>query len=116
MGTLSFFTKLTSMRTFIMFLKVILVLNLIDAIATYYWVHHEFATEANPFMRQWIYMGPHAFILFKIALVSAGVCSLWVFREHILSRVLCIPVFILYLMVFFMHCAFGVSTMSGVTL
>lgn len=113
MGIFYILRVITSMKTFTVFLKLLLILNLIDALATYYWVYYEVATEANPFMREWIYMGPQAFILFKIGLVSICAWSLWVYREHMLARLLCIPVFLLYFSVFLMHCAIGITVCGG---
>ena len=54
----------------------ILVLNIIDLVATLYWVLANLATEANPLMSFTFSVSPLTFAVTKITLVSAGVLLL----------------------------------------
>lgn len=89
-------------------LGAILVLNLFDALATLFWVHGGFATEANPVMAQAMESGPAPFILAKVALVTLAAGLLWRLREHHMARLALIPLGLLYAGVCGGHVGFGV--------
>ena len=58
----------------------ILVMNLYDAMMTLLVVESGVATEANPIMAAPLALGPIAFMLAKLGMVSAGVLLLWKLR------------------------------------
>ena len=65
--------------------KAILVLNLIDAILTMYWVKHGLAQEMNPLLANTVLNFPIVFVLIKLSLVGLGVCVLWRNRSNQLA-------------------------------
>ena len=72
-------------RLFRISLVLLLVLNLIDALMTRYWVVNNIARETNPLMNAWIQISPDLFIFLKILLVTMGVMLLWICRKHRLA-------------------------------
>jgi hypothetical protein len=57
-------------------------LNLFDLVATLIFVGGGHAVEANPIMARALEIGPHAFVVLKLALVAVGVYVLWRFAWH----------------------------------
>jgi len=88
---------------FFIILTVLMLLNIIDAAATAYWVDNQLAIETNPLMESWLNMSPFFFIFMKVALVLACGVLLWKLRDRKLTYVLLIPVFIVYVYVFIKH-------------
>jgi hypothetical protein len=68
-------------------LKILLLLNLLDAACTLVWCLSGLATEANPLMRRLLSCGPLPFVEGKLALVLMGVAILWRGRRHVLAEV-----------------------------
>ena len=66
-------------------LILLLFLNIIDAMATLYWIENELATETNPLMHAWIQLSPDLFVAVKVTLATMGASLLWVFRKHKLA-------------------------------
>lgn len=60
----------------------ILVLNVFDAVTTWYLVGHGYATEVNPLMGALLSNSACAFFLGKTLLVLLGVVMLWLRREN----------------------------------
>ena len=60
--------------------KVILVLNLIDAIFTLFWFYAGLAREGNPLLAGVLFDHPVIFAIVKLALVSLGSILLWRYR------------------------------------
>ena len=87
-------------------LKLLLILNLFDAICTYIWVMMGYAKEANPLMDYVISASPGGFILYKIVIVNLGVLLLWRFRKKTFCRVITIPVIGVYVAITFIHMRF----------
>ncbi len=81
----------------------ILVLNLIDAVATMVWVGTGRAQEANPLMAGLLDSSPLAFMLVKLALVSGGVVVLWRFRDRALALAGTLAVFLAYYGLLLIH-------------
>lgn len=77
-------------------LGILLILNLVDAIATSVWVMLGIASETNPLMAAIIDFSPSFFILFKIVFVTICTYFLWTHRQITHSRLLVIPVISLY--------------------
>ncbi len=82
---------------------VTLVLNLIDAVLTLVWLETGQAVEANPVMNALLQIGPVAFVLGKIALVSIGSIFLWRRRYHTLSVVGIFVAFLTYYFILLYH-------------
>ncbi|HUQ02612.1 MAG TPA: DUF5658 family protein [Kofleriaceae bacterium] len=59
-----------------------IVLNLLDAIWTLFFLEAGVADEANPIMSSALGHGPVGFMVFKLALVSLSVLLLWRLRER----------------------------------
>jgi len=84
-------------------LKALLVMNLIDAFATMAWVELKFAEEANPLMAWALEYDIRVFILVKVSLVILGVLLLWRLRSYRITRILTVPVFLLYSYIVLVH-------------
>ena len=94
-------------------LRVVLTLNLFDALATLFWIEAGLATEANPIMRAALESGPHLFVLSKIALVSLATVMLWRHRAHRSARLAVVPVGLLYALVAGAHVGFALHQALG---
>lgn len=57
-------------------LAAVVVLSLLDAVATVAWVSAGLATEANPILAPLLHASPLLFVLAKTAVVSLGACTL----------------------------------------
>lgn len=77
-------------NTYLLFL--LLALNQLDIAFTYYFIKHMGVSEANPLI-EWVVTsyGMDGFILAKNAVVLAGCCFLFIYRDRMLSKVL-IPI------------------------
>ena len=84
-------------------LALILILNLVDALATLTWVELGYATEANPVMAELLGAGPVAFVGAKLLLVSGGVYLLWRYRARRLSIGAIVTAFLVYSLLLFEH-------------
>ncbi|TAL50289.1 hypothetical protein EPN81_03155 [Patescibacteria group bacterium] len=65
----------------------VLILNVVDALATLYWVNLG-ATEANPAMAEALAWGHVPFLGTKIAMVTIGCIAIWRGRKCLLAHVL----------------------------
>ena len=90
-------------RCFLFMLSFIVVSNLIDAVATSVWVGTGLAEEVNPLMAWVLEMGAGKFILVKLILINLSVYLLWRFKDRILSKILVVPTFLIYVYVFLIH-------------
>ncbi len=99
---------LLSLNSFEGGLRILVSLNLFDALATLLWVKLGLATEANPVMAQALDAGPALFILSKVALVSLAVGLLWRLRAERFARIAAVPLGTLYALVAGGHVGFGV--------
>lgn len=97
------FASLTTASAFERALRVLLVLNLVDAVMTAYWVSEGVVQEGNPVMAAAIALGFGYFVLGKVALVGLGAAALYRLREHYLSRLAVIPAVLLYCFVLGNH-------------
>ena len=88
---------------FFILLTLLMLLNLIDAGATAYWIDNQLAVEANPLMKNWLDISPIFFIVMKISLVFVCGALLWKLRNRKLTYILLVPVFIIYVCVFIKH-------------
>jgi hypothetical protein len=86
--------------------KVVLVLNLLDAVFTLLWVWSGLAREANPLMRELVHHHPVAFAASKLALVGLGSLLLWQWRERPLAVVAIFVAFLAYYALLLAHIGF----------
>lgn len=88
-------------------LQMVLILNLIDAVLTLFWVHTGLAKEANVLLQTVVSEHPIAFVATKMALVSLGAWLLWHRRHHPLAVVGLVSVFIVYYGLMLHHVRFA---------
>jgi len=88
---------------FFIILLFLMILNIIDALATAFWIENNLASEANPVMQTWLDISPTFFIVMKIFLVSVCGALLWKLRHRKLTYILLTPVLIIYTYIFFKH-------------
>ncbi len=84
----------------------ILVLNLLDAIFTLYWVYSGHAREANPLLRDLIDASPLAFVVIKLGLVGYGSSMLWRHRDRPLAVIAIFSLFVVYYALLLWHLGF----------
>ena len=90
----------------------ILLMNLIDAVLTLWWVRTGFAIEANPLLREIVNEHALLFVAGKLALVSLGTALLWRAREHGLAVVGIFSVFLAYYFILLFHLSFASHLLS----
>jgi hypothetical protein len=83
--------------------KAVLVLNLLDAVFTLFWVRAGLANEANVLMRDLVNEHGVLFVTVKIALVSLGSWLLWSRRTHSAAVVAIFAAFLVYYFVLLYH-------------
>ncbi len=86
--------------------KVVLVLNLLDAVFTLFWVWAGLAKEANPLLRDLVSDAPVAFAAAKLALVGLASLLLWRLRERPLAVVSIFLAFLAYYALLLAHVGF----------
>ena len=94
-------------------LKMILIMNLIDALATLVWIRLGLAEEENPMMAFVLENNESVFIIIKTALVILSVLLLWRIRTEMLARILIIPVFLSYVYVMILHTSATINVITG---
>jgi hypothetical protein len=87
-------------------LKALLLLNLLDAIFTLWWVGTGVAVEANALLRDLVVDHPVRFVLAKLGLVSLGSLLLWRLRQHPLAVIAIFGAFFVYYLVLLHHLRF----------
>lgn len=93
--------------------KNVLVLNLLDALFTLWWVGNGLATEANALLEDLVEQ-PLMFVLAKLALVSLGSIFLWRLRRRPLAVIAIFGVFFAYYLVFLHHLRFSAVLLAEV--
>lgn len=86
--------------------KVVLVLNLLDAVFTLVWVWSGLAKEANPLLRQLVHEHPVTFAAAKLTVVGLASLLLWRLRERPLAVVAIFLAFIAYYALLLAHIGF----------
>lgn len=84
-------------------LGAIFALNVLDALATVFWVSSGLAYEANPLMAELLQVHPGLFALGKLTLVGLGLSLLWRHRDHLLSALSTVVLTVVYLGVVLYH-------------
>jgi len=87
-------------------LKALLLLNLLDAIFTLWWVGTGAAVEGNALLRDLVVDHPIRFMLAKLGLVSFGSLLLWRLRQHPLAVIAIFGAFFVYYLVLLHHLRF----------
>ena len=88
-------------------IQVVLILNLIDAILTLFWVRSGLAQEANVLLQTIVNEHPILFVLVKTSLVSMGSWLLWQRRRHPLAVIGLFVIFIVYYGLLLHHLRFA---------
>jgi len=83
--------------------KVVLTLNLLDAIFTMVWVTAGLANEANPLLATLVRDHPLVFVAVKLSLVGGGSWLLWQHRKRPLAVVGIFVVFLSYYCLLLLH-------------
>ena len=84
----------------------LLVLNLLDALFTLFWVHAGYAREANALLRDLVQLHPVRFVLVKLGLVGLGSILLWRYRRRPTAVVGIFVVFLVYYFLLLHHLRF----------
>lgn len=84
-------------------MQVTLLLNLLDAIFTLWWLQTAQATEANPLMAAAIATHPIVFVLVKCTLVGLGSWLLWRHRRRPLAVISIFVAFLTYYGLLLVH-------------
>ena len=84
-------------------LLVLLLMNLIDSIATAIWITMGVAVELNPLMGYLLDFNPSVFVLTKNAFVMCCVLVLWRLRRSFLARPLVAAASLAYFIVTIIH-------------
>jgi hypothetical protein len=87
--------------------KAVVILNLIDAVMTLWWVRTGFATEANMLLAEMVEKHALLFVVGKLALVSLGTTILWRRRRRPLAVVGIFAVFLAYYFILLYHLQFA---------
>ena len=74
----------------------IVILNLLDAVLTIYWVHTGLADEANPLLQPLVYHHAVLFIAMKLTLDAMGAWLLWQHRHRAFAVIGNFSVFVAY--------------------
>ncbi len=85
---------------------VTLVLNLVDAVLTLFWVGAGFAREANPLMRDLVVHHPVYFAVAKLGLAGLGSLLLWWLRDRPLAVIGIFTAFAVYYLILLHHLRF----------
>lgn len=83
--------------------KALLILNLLDAVFTLFWINAGLAREANALMRDLVNHHPVAFVSVKIGLVALGSYLLWARRESPSAVIAIFAMFFVYYLVLLHH-------------
>jgi hypothetical protein len=84
-------------------IEAIVILNLLDAVLTIFWVHTGIAREANPLLQPLVHNHVLLFIAIKIALGSLGTWLLWEHRHRAFVVIGTFSVFMAYYAVLLQH-------------
>ena len=87
--------------------KSVLVMNVLDACLTLYWVRAGWAHEANTLVEQLVEEHAVLFVSVKLALVSAGSWLLWEHRRQPAAVVSVFVAFVVYYLVLLHHLQFA---------
>lgn len=87
--------------------KSLLVLNLLDAVFTLFWVRAGLAREANELMSDLVTEHAVTFVAVKLGLVSLGSWLLWRWRENAAAVIGIFAAFLVYYLILLYHLQYG---------
>ena len=90
-------------KTIAIMLILLVVLNIIDALATVYFVSNGYAEELNPLMAAWLELGNIPFLFVKLFFTSLGIGFLWYSRKHKLAHILTAILLVVYIVIATVH-------------
>jgi hypothetical protein len=93
--------------------KALLVLNLLDAVFTLFWINLGLAKEANALMRALVHDHPFAFVAVKLALVGLGSYLLWARRRNPSAVIAIFAMFFVYYLVLLHHLRYSSLFLSA---
>lgn len=93
-------------------LRLIFLLNIIDALLTAVWIRSGIANEANPVMSYLISQGIATFVITKVLCVLVAVTILWNFRALFFARVVSIFALVVMMAVIIYH-AVGIHLVAN---
>ena len=96
-------------------IKAVIILNLLDALFTLFWVKSGIVKEKNILLSDLITNHPMIFIAVKITLVSCGSILLWSFRKRILAVIGIFVVFVTYYLILLYHLKYSTILISLLT-
>ncbi len=83
--------------------KLVIVLNVVDAVLTVIWIATGRATEANPLLQDMAHTHPLQFVIVKLLLVSFGTWLLWRQRKRPLAVISIFSAFLVYYFLIIYH-------------
>lgn len=86
--------------------KLVVVLNLLDAVFTLVWVWAGLARELNPLMRDLVHGNPVAFAVVKLGLVGGATLLFWRLRHRPLAVIAIFLAFLVYWALLIAHIGF----------
>ena len=92
-----------------------LVLNLLDAVFTLFWVGAGLASEANPFLHELVHGHPLTFVTAKLALVGLASLLFWRLRQRPLAVIAIFIAFLVYYALLLVHVDY-LSSVIGILL
>lgn len=100
----SLYQALANENIFAFNILCVFLFNAADAVFTSIWLRLGVAKEANPLMN-WVYQswGESTFIIVKIVVCTLALYVLWTLRERILTKLMIIPIMIVYTVVTGLH-------------
>ncbi|HZR84397.1 MAG TPA: DUF5658 family protein [Candidatus Binatia bacterium] len=94
--------------------RAVLVLNLLDAVFTLFWVHFGLAHEANPLLDHLVVRHPIQFVATKLALVGLGSFLLWNRRHRPIAVIAIFVAFLVYYALLLVHLRYMGAIASAV--
>jgi hypothetical protein len=93
-------------------LRLIFILNLVDAILTAIWINYGLAAEANPIMDYTLSFGLIPFITIKVGVAGVAIIILWFLRKEFLAKIAAMFSFALLFLVMMYH-LYGIHMASA---
>lgn len=93
-------------------IKAVIILNLLDALFTLFWVKSGIVKEKNILLSDLINNHPMIFMAVKISLVSFGSILLWRYRKRVLAVIGIFVVFVAYYLLLLYHLNYSTILIS----
>ncbi len=99
----NFISERYEYATFYFLLFFIVAANAFDALCTISWIESGLAVEANPLMAYLLERGHNLFFVVKMSVVCVATWILYLRRHFRLTRILVVPVSLVYAVVLMIH-------------